>query len=148
MKKRDKIILEDTLLSDVTPLGASLVLKEEGKVSYFSRSYQSGELLFEDVFFPVDCINFVSGKVQITAIYGEKEVLRPFLTALYDRQRKRIALLRIRKFFQYLYILSSLGIGFMTFLCLCTFQFQKFFFGFLIIMAIRLLYTASREIRR
>lgn len=143
--KENKVILQDTLLSDITPLGASLILKEEGKVSYFSREYQSGELYYEDSFFKVDCINFVSGNVQITALYGDKEMLRPFLSALYARQRKRLPFLRIRKFFQYLYILSSLGIGFMTFLCLCTQQFQKFFYGMLLIGAVRLLYTASRN---
>lgn len=143
-----KNVLYDTYLSDVSPLGGVLILKEEGKKEYFSRTYQKGELCYEGHSFPADCISFGSGNIQITALYGDENEIRPFLNKLYERQYGRRVPLMFRKFFQYLYILSSLGIGFLTFLCLCRGQFGKFLLGFVILFILRLVYSESRNLIR
>ncbi len=142
----EKTVLYDTYLTDVSAFGSTLILKEEGKKEFFSRSYQKGELGYEKSSFPCDCIYFGSGNIQITTVYGTEEEVRPFLVKLYERQRRRRLPLMMRKFIQYLYILSSLGIGFLTFICLCQWRMNKFLLGFLILFLLRILYSGARNL--
>lgn len=142
----EKTVLYDTYLTDISAFGSTLILKEEGKKGFFSRSYQKGELVYEKSNFPCDCICFGSGNIQITALYGSQEELRPFLNRLNERQRRRWFPLTIRKFVQYLYILSSLGIGFLTFVYLCQWRISKFLLGFLILFLLRVLYSGARNL--
>lgn len=145
MKHKNNIKLYDTYLTDITPLGGGLILKDEGKEEYFSRTYQKGEVSFGGYMFEAECISFESGNVQITDVSGDEEGISAFLQMHYDRQQRRRPILMLRKFFQYLYILAAPSIGLLAFLSLCHLQFGKFFLGFVIELVLRLLYSETRN---
>jgi len=140
-----EVALYDTYLSDITPLGAVVILKEEGKTQYFSRTYQKGEVYFNGDMFDAECIYFETGNIQITSLKGEDDKLNPFLQLLYQYQNKHQPRLMLRKFLQYLGLLSSFGIGTLSFYFLCRGEFKNFFIGFVIVFLLRLLYSESRN---
>lgn len=141
-----KVDLYDTYLTDISSLGAVVILKEEGKKEYFSRTYQKGEIHVEDMVFDADCISFATGNVQILSLWGDKNELSSFLKKLYMRQERRRPILMLRKFLQYLGLLSSVGIGMLSFYFLCCGNVGKFFIGFVIVFFLRLLYSESRNL--
>ncbi len=137
--------LKEVYLTDLIPLDCVIMLKSKPKREYFSRTYEEGILIYGKDEFPVECISFASGNIQILSIEGNEEKVENIVNIIHNRQSKRRLPLMIREFIKYLYILISFGMGVITTSCLLTWNISGFFKGFLIILSLRLLYSESRN---
>jgi hypothetical protein len=136
--------LMDVFITDLTPLGCSLVLDGDPDMSFPSREYGKGFVVFEGTMLPAEVISFVSGNAQIRSISGEKA--QELYQLILARQQKRRFPLALRKLNEYLFYMLFFSIGTLSFVELCHLRFRNYLFGFLLLMVVRVTYTLSRNL--
>lgn len=138
-----KFDLYDVFLTDITPLGCVAALEQPATERFFTRSYHNGTLQYGEHSLCAEFIDFYSGNMQVLSISGEGS--RMLYDAIMKQKHQRRFVLWIRTLARYVYMMMCPVIGTISFFCLFSGQWLKVLLGFIMLVAVRLIYVGARN---